>query len=1081
MPTRSTPTLRWRLHQVFAAAGMGLLAGLLGLPTPALASQKPGEPVDPPPSSSNLAHFETSIRPILVQHCYRCHSIEAGGKVKGGLRLDSRHGWRRGGESGEVVIPGKPEESRLIQAVSYDDPDLKMPPKGKLNAEQIASLVEWVRRGAVDPRDIEPTEHATTTPSAPSTGKSAESHWAFQPLRQEPPPSVKDRAWPENSIDAYLLSPLEAVGLSPALEADRATLARRISFDLTGLPPSPATLNEFLEDDRTDAWPRLVDRLLASPQFGERWGRHWLDLARFAETAGHEFDFDLPEAYRYRDYVVQAINEDLPYDQFLVEQIAGDLLSPPRRDPRDGSNLSVIGTGFFWLGEGKHSPVDLREEQAGRIDNQIDVLGKTFLGLTLACARCHDHKFDPILSRDYYSLFGMLMSTRWGTVGIETPEANQATLNQLQQLGDRVAATVDERSVNSSAALLERVRTTKEPGGLPLDHPTRLLVALSAAGSPAEFEKRRTHELELLKPTRAEWENAWTETIALGDGGFRDWFRSGEAFEGSASCSIRPSDADGAAIEVLTSELVDSGRVSDRLEGELRSPTFTIPRKFLWIKCRGRDAKINLVIDGFFRIRDPIYGGLTIQPASAGEMKWQVIDVSMWVGHRAYLEVLDEGPGFVAIAPPRFSDRRPPPRYVSRIALEWLDDPSATSSTALGERAVALARGIARRWRDQGPTQGADEDAIAWWNAVGIPNNNEIQKWRRGRSALEQRLIRPRKALATIEGTGEDEVIHLRGNPRIAGPLAARALVSVLDGDSPSVTGAGAGSGRIELARRWLERPRSRSLLARVIVNRLWQHHFGEGLVRSPDDFGKMGQPPTHPALLDFLARELIRHDWSLKPIHRMILLSRAYRMSSRADARGDSLDPDLKLWHRRHPLRLEAEAIRDAMLAISGRLNTRLGGPSVPAHLTEAMLGRGRPTQSGPLDGDGRRSIAINVRRNFLSPFLLAFDYPIPFSTMGKRSVSNVPAQSLILMNNPFVIGQASSWARRLTTDPFLTSDDDRIDRAYESAFARQPTAAERSAGRAFLADRAVRGPEAAWSDYCHALMNVKEFTIIP
>ncbi len=345
-----------------------------------------------------IEFFEAKVRPLLVNRCQSCHG---GAKVKGGLRLDSRASALAGGPSGPAVVPGKPEESLLVEAINYGD-DLKMPPKSKLPAEEIATLTKWVEQGAAWPVGRESTKSGQVKPF---DLRERARHWSLQPVKEPTPPKVKDAAWPINAVDRFLLAKLEAKGLKPAGEADRATLIRRLTFDLTGLPPKAAEIEAFVNDTTPDAYEKLVERLLASPHYGERWARHWLDLVRFAETSGHEFDYDIPLAYRYRDYVIRAFNADVPYNQLVVEHVAGDLLPDPRRDPSTGTNESVLGTGFFRFHEGVHSPVDLKEDGASKVDNQIDVLGKTFLGLTIACARCHDHKFDAITTRDYLRPF----------------------------------------------------------------------------------------------------------------------------------------------------------------------------------------------------------------------------------------------------------------------------------------------------------------------------------------------------------------------------------------------------------------------------------------------------------------------------------------------------------------------------------------------------------------------------------------------------------------------------------------------------------------------------------------------------
>ncbi|HXU76170.1 MAG TPA: DUF1549 domain-containing protein, partial [Methylomirabilota bacterium] len=383
------------------------------------------------PTTGEIEFFEKKIRPLLVERCYKCHSTGSE-KLKGGLLLDSREGLMKGGDDGPVVSAGSPEKSKLIEAIHYQNPDLQMPPKGKLAETEIALLTEWVKMGVPWPRE-EPPKAAGAAPVFDFEKRRRE-HWAWQPIRVAEPPATGNPGWASNAVDQFLLAKLEAHQLQPAPRAGRRTMLRRLSFDLIGLPPTARELEEL--DNPSWDYEKTVDRLLASPRFGERWARHWLDLVRYAETLGYEFDYPLQNAWRYRDYVIRAFNADVPYDQFVREHIAGDLLPRPRLNPEEGFNESVIGTGFFWMGQREHSPVDVRQHQAELIDNQIDVMSKTFLGLTVACARCHDHKFDAIRTADFYSLYGVLEGSRYAQKEIDPPAA--ATVEQLRGLKTKI-------------------------------------------------------------------------------------------------------------------------------------------------------------------------------------------------------------------------------------------------------------------------------------------------------------------------------------------------------------------------------------------------------------------------------------------------------------------------------------------------------------------------------------------------------------------------------------------------------------------------------------------------------------------
>ncbi|MFM8271624.1 MAG: PSD1 and planctomycete cytochrome C domain-containing protein, partial [Gemmata sp.] len=919
------------------------LALALGLLAPLARS---AEPV-------NDEFFEKKVRPVLVANCTKCHDAKV---QKGGLRLDLKAEFAKGGDSGPAVKPGDPSNSRLIGGVGYAG-ELKMPPKGKLSDADIATLTEWVKGGAPWPAD---GTGGGAGGAAFDLQARAKAHWSFNAIRRPAVPDVKAaKTEVRNAIDRFLLARLEKDGLAFAPPADKRVLLRRVHLDLIGLPPAPADIEAFANDDAPDAYEKVVDKLLASPQYGERWGRHWLDLVRYAETHGHEFDFEIPDAWRYRDYVIRALNADLPFDQFLTEHVAGDLLAP--RPGKDGTNQALLATGFWWLGEAKHSPVDSRAEYADRVDNQIDVFGKAVLGLTLACARCHDHKFDPIATKDYYALFGVLASSRYNRADVSDPAP--------------VARWLDE---------LKRVR--------------------------AELEKAPEREAVVPRAPQSQgWRDRSVPFEEFGAGWRTRWFPNGPALRPEAGAGFPHSAAE-----------------ARRLIGSLRSPTFTVEKPYLAIRVAGRDARARVILNGLQLIQNPIYGGLAHGINHGEELKWMVFDLRMWKGQPAYLELLDDGPGWFALTEARFADAPPPAEPAPKLALWEL--PATHENANLKTRIDAV-------------------------------------------RALEAKLPPAQRAPTMTDGNGIDERVFIRGSHKNPGAVAPRAALEAFG--RPAFTNGG--SGRLELARA-LTDP-SNPLVARVIVNRLWKHHFGEGIGRTPDDFGYQGQPPTHPELLDWLASELVAQKWSLKAMHRVMLLSGAYRQSSKAAAeqaaRARTADPQNKLLHRQNVKRLEAEAVRDSVLAVSGRLDLRMEGPGVLPHLTDHQVGRGRPG-SGPLDGDGRRSVYLQVRRNFINPMFTAFDYPTPFTAIGRRTVSNVPAQALVMLNNPFVLQQAELWAKRALAAPD-GKPEDRVRQMYLSAFGRAPTADDSATATAFVAQQALEYGKPdhpkAWADLAHVL----------
>jgi uncharacterized protein DUF1549/uncharacterized protein DUF1553/cytochrome c len=1122
-------------------------------PAPPARSPAPAQvPAVPAPSAEAVEFFERKVRPVLVESCYACHSASTP-KPMGGLRLDSRAALLKGGVRGPAVVPGDPEKSPLIQAVEYHDPRLQMPPKGRLPEEKVAALVQWVKMDAPWPSaggqgsGVRGRGKATasTVPHPPSPVP--QRHWSFQPLKRPPLPAVKAKGQVQSPVDRIILAKLEAAKIPPAPPADRRTLIRRVTYDLTGLPPTPAEVEAFVNDRSPDAWAKVVDRLLASPHFGERWARHWLDLVRFAETDGHEYDFDKPGAWQYRDYVIRALNADVPYDQFVMEHVAGDLLPQPRRDPADGTNQSVVGTGFWWLGEGKHSPVDLREDEAERIDNQIDVLSRGFLGLTVSCARCHDHKFDPISTKDYYALSGFLKSSRYHLAAINSPERAASAIQELEALQTKLRPLLLERAGHLSSARIAALEANPQAASAKaLEEPLYPWIALAGV-EPQRFTEERKALAKRLRDLVQQRHQEASARIVFEDfdrGSYAGWFASGEAFGSAPGPEKWTVSADGGRIESLVGRgVADSGRLSGRLQGVLRSKTFTIEKRKIFYRLAGQNAKVNLIIQGFQRIRDPLYGRLTLAVQNPSPA-WHVQDVSKWNGHRAYIEIVDPGSGWIAADQVLFGDGGPPAPAPNPLVTRIVEDPTVFSPGVLAQRYLTLLRESVRLWTAgqlDGALAQARLDLVDWLlrsNLTPPPSSvcepaggvAVIAALQEQRGRAEASIPEAVRVMAMADGSPEEDRVHIRGSVRNLGEVAPRGFLAVLaGGKQPPLAD---GSGRLDLAKRMSAHP----LLARVIVNRVWGHLFGEGIVRTPDDFGARGERPTHPELLDWLAGYFVAGNgemgkrgngkpaqgneamrkwgnggdpkraaisslphfpisspkpWSLKNLIRLLVMSTTYQRSSQSAIRNpqsaigssQSRDPQNRLLHHMPMRRLEAEAVRDAILAVSGRLDRRMFGPGVLPHLTPFMEGRGRPGQSGPLDGDGRRSVYINVRRNFLTPMFLAFDYPVPFTTMGKRSISTVPAQALTLMNNPFVIGQAEVWAKRVLAEPDLAPKD-RIVRMYETAFARPPSTDELSAALAFLEEQDRRYGAASdprsWADLCHVLFNTKELIFI-
>ncbi len=1110
----------------------------------------PSAAAEPKTPAEDVEFFEKEVRPILANRCQKCHGEKT---QKGGLRLDSRAAVVAGGATGPAVVPHKPSESLLVDAINYGD-TYQMPPKSKLPAPEIATLTRWVERGVPWAAETAPQTTGVTTDF---NLKERAKHWSFQPLKRTPIPTVKDAGWPRSTADRFLLAKLEAEGLHPAGDADKRTLLRRVTFDLVGLPPTPDEVAAYLKDETAEAFSRVVDRLLDSPQFGERWGRHWLDLVRYAESRGHEFDYPSPNAHQYRDYVIRALNADVPYNQFVTEHLAGDLVDPPRRHPQEGFNESILGTGFWFLGEQLHSPVDVRQDEADRFDNMVDVMSKTFLGLTLACARCHDHKFDAISTRDYYAVYGFLQSSSYRLVRFDSKEKNRQVAEELAAVRSRHRVPLQRALVQAVRPTVERLpdlllaaRETLLAGGadesklraIPDAHrvdgahvarwvaylkgvaqnqPDDILRPwLEAACAPEALESQRLSAR--LRPVLKRWQAAETVASNALEGGRvvvdfgrlagPDWMpddvafglgpvRAGEPRFGSdgvrsiigfAERAGAEFDATWDRLKLAAGSENEPGKVGglSRAGRTIRTPTFELKSGKIYYLIRGK-GQAYAAVDSHMLINGPLHGQLVL-PVDAGEgYRWVAHDLSAYAGHRTHVEFTAAGTNF-AVATVVQSERPPGPISTANTALlRCLESEAAPTLESLASAYGRCFQRVLDRLNEDRLASAADGrelGALANWilqHSDLFPQDGAGFQQATAAFCAEQSKplgeirAESRVAPAMLDGSGEDERVFVRGSHKVLGPVVPRRFLEALAG--PDGLSVSHGSGRLEWARQITD-PKLDPFVPRVFVNRIWHHLFGRGIVASVDNFGVLGEAPTHPELLDALAFQFIDEGWSLKRLVRSLVLSRAYQMAAQSDAASDKADPQ-NLWlHRMRIRRLEGEAIRDAMLTLSGRLDLRQFGPPVPVALTPFMEGRGRP-QGGPLDGEGRRSVYTSVRRNFLSPFMLAFDTPIPFSTVGRRTVSNVPAQALILMNDPFVHQQAELWAKRVLAQ--RSSPRERITSMYQSAFTRPPTDAEAAACLEFVkrqAELSQASPEdlSSWADVAHLLFNAKEFIFV-
>ncbi|MEM6348840.1 MAG: PSD1 and planctomycete cytochrome C domain-containing protein [Bacteroidota bacterium] len=908
--------------------------------------------------------FNFHVRPLLSQNCFSCHGPDPTSR-KADLRLDTEEGAKALLESGiQAIVEGDAEESGLWQRIHSEDPEMIMPPpesKKVLTDYEKAILEKWIEQGA-----------------------DWEKFWAFVPPKSSQPSSLNTTTL----IDQLIEESIEEQDLALSPRAPAQQRFRRLSYVLTGLPPSLAELEAFRTDTSQRAYAGWVEYYLASPRFGERWARHWMDLMRYADTQGHEFDYAIDGAWRYRDYLIRAFNQDVPYDQLVREHLAGDLLERPRRNAITQENESVYGTMYMALGEGKHSPVNIKQEEADRIDNNIDLTSKAFLGLTVSCARCHDHKFDPIPTKDYYQMYGLFESARFHRYGAG--------------LGDWEAQIKkDQKQMEALRAFLN----------LPV--------------SSQDIHSLWPDTVQVL----ADFRNASTE----------NWIADGPAFRAGNTASRPLLDEKKLRVKAIAMGSMRSDLYGKGIPGALRSPNFTLDKDIISLKVRGHGSVVRLIIENFQLIQFPIYGQLERRVYNDKWHTVQIDNLKPYQGRKAYLEIL---PGIYE----RHNLKRDKDAW---IEVQWAVAHNGKKPSEPAYRVKHQA------------FQSISEDLI--------PQKIDF-------SSLQSHQY----FTAMKEGGAVYSPVFERGQvDQRADTLLPHAFLSALGGGSAYI---GERDHRLDFAESIVSP--DNPIAARVMVNRLWHYVFGRGLVATPDNFGLQGKLPTHPELLDELALRFQTENWSIKAMLRAMVLSETFQRASVPRSGSQQKDPQNLYLSHFSVRRLEAEAIRDGILAVSGCLDTTMYGETVPIHLTEFMRGRGRPRVSGPLDGMGRRSVYQGIRRNFLPPFLQAFDFPVPFTAFGKRNVSNVPAQSLSLMNDPFVQEQARYWAENNAKDSLQT--EARISLLYEQAFARSPRAEEIKSGQAFLQSQALLYPEdpdaqaKAWADYTHMLINLKEFIFL-
>jgi hypothetical protein len=997
--------------------------------------------------------FENRIRPLLVARCQSCHATESG-KTSGGLALDSRQGWASGGDSGPAIVPGDSDASLLLRAVKHADGVSAMPPEDAgppLTPGEIDDLTTWIAAGAADPRVLEDRLGGMVR-------EAAESWWSFTNPVAATPPDVADPGLVANDIDRFIVAGLEARGLSPAALADRRTLLRRVTLDLTGLPPTPAEIRAFLDDTAPDAWERVVDRLLASSAYGERWGRHWLDVARYADTAGDGSDYPVREAGNYRDWVIRAFNADMPYDEFLARQIAGDILA--REAQPDAYADLVTATGFLAVGK-RYGYAANTDFQHLDFADCIDSLGRSVLGLSLGCARCHDHKYDPVSASDYYALYGILQSTVWAFPG---GEEQKRPANFPGLVPPEEAARLDRLKVETLAAL------DRELAGR-MREKSALEGKSFAGGVDLDLETQEIGKGPNTKPwlsagpnsVLAESQSPWRHVHPAGTRGVR--VGTGEPTEGVRHTFDDKLTATAAApLHVCFDFRTIPSDGADQPTGACR---FYI----------GRGVIESTAIDFSatqreFALRDH-NGWRVVAPLEPG--RWYHVSVTLdhatKSGQGSITPFPEEGRSPASIP---FTDLKLPDGWDGVIDTFICDGLGAVGGPAtirdidnVGRQTLPFPPpGAPPAVRPLPPADASERVSLV---------DKEIEALTARRKAIADTPAYP-VAYGVSEGTPTDARIQARGEPDKPGAEVPRRFLEILGGDP--VADPKGGSGRRDLAT-WLTR-RENPLTARVFVNRLWQWHFGRGLVPTTSDFGVRGERPSHPELLDWLAVRFMESGWKVKDFHRLVLLSRTYRQSAEGEARGMATDPENRLLGRFPRRPLDAETLRDALLATSGLLDASPPPPH-PFPAVDTWAFTIHQPFHGHYDSD-RRSVYLMVQRNRRHPFLALFDAADPNQSVALRDATITPTQSLFLMNAPLVHRAAEAFADRLLG--MASEREARLRLAAELAWGREPDDAELSGMHDFLAQVAERSPDLtereAWGALARVLLTANPFLFI-
>lgn len=997
------------------------------------------------PNEEGLKFFEQKIRPVLVQHCYSCHSIQArdAKKLQGGLYLDSAEGVLAGGESGVAIVKGKSAESLLIKALKHDG--IQMPPSGKLSVEIVADFSRWIDLGAPDPRKGD----SPVKPKREINLEEGRKWWSFQPLKSVEPPAITDATAAVTLIDRFVVAAQQSHGLKPNGPTTKEKLIRRAYFDLIGLPPTPEQIAAFVSDASPQAFEKVVDGLLSSQHYGEKWARHWLDAARFAESGGYEFDGFRPGAFHYRDWVIRSLNSDLPYDQFVRMQLAGDVLQP---DDIQGAAAS----GFLVAGPypGQITAKTVERIRYDQLDDMLMTIGGSMLGLTIGCVRCHEHKYDPIPHQDYYALAASFAKSSHGSRTLDLdPAATQQAVEKHQADHEPLVAALRTFAANELPKRFETWRATelaKQP-----DAP----------------------RWQVLEPVSLEAERSWLKELPGGivahDGllnpGLKIRQRGQRRSVGNEeqyriSLQTHQKNVTSLRFDVFVDKSLPQRGPGLNGDGSFQLVELKVTARPLdpMAKDAPLELKLKPVFAAFEDKDQPLSNALDGKPATA----WVVRETAK-KDNAAVFELETPLAGFASgtelVFDLKFRDLG-----IGRLRFALSTEPNpATWAGDVSQQHLGEIRAILASNGNKLPD--ALREPMTRWFAPFDAETAKVFHTVRDHAAAS-----PRPNLSEVYTTvagGQDVFFLRRGEVDNKQGKSEPGFMQVLwRSDAPAAPAKTQPETdpRVALGDWMTNTERGAGpLLARVIVNRLWQHHFGEGLVGTPNDFGVQGDKPTHPELLEWLASELVRGGWKLKPLHKQIMLSAAYQQSHEVNAENLKLDPANRyLWHFQ-PRRLDAELIRDSLLAMGGNLDLAMFGPSI-------------------LDNTPRRSVYLRVKRSELIPLMTMFDAPEPTQSIGERISTTVPTQALAMMNSPFVRQQAEKLAARIrpSKDSPLSAA---VDRAYQMAFSRLPTDLERSRMLAFVEEqRAAMGGDAvvatdkALIEFCHVLLCLNEFVYI-